>query len=269
MSRLSWGAVIAGTVIAVMVHLTLSLLGIAIGLAVLGPATDGAPITEVGIGAMIWWVLSMLVALFAGAWVAGRLAGIPRTLDASIHGILTWALATLLTLLLMTTAIGTVIGGAFGIIGQAVGAAAPVAGDAVQDLIGQQDITVDEIRAEAQELQARVDDERLMAFFDSLVVGEPVTPAERDAAVDALAQETELSPQEAEQTVDRWIRTSEDVHQQLAAAERRARQVAEDVAEGVALASFWAFVAFVLGAIVAAVGGRLGTPTVTETTRVS
>jgi hypothetical protein len=113
---ISWGAVFAGTVVALVTHLLLTLLGLSVGLGVIGPA-EGA-LAEIGIGAAIWWSVSALIALFAGGWVAGRLAAIPRATSGVLHGIVTWGFVTVLSIYLMTTAVGSLIGGGLGLVGR-------------------------------------------------------------------------------------------------------------------------------------------------------
>lgn len=271
MSRVSWGAIIAGAIVALMVHFVLSLLGIAIGMTTLEPAAGGTPFQEVGIGALVWWIVSMLLSLFAGGWVAGHLAGIPRGIDAALHGLLTWALMTLLTFYLLTTAIGGLVGGAFNIISQgaslvAQGAAAvaPAASNAAQSAASALNVDLQDIRAEAENLRARVDNEQLTGFFDNLFAGNEVTPEQQQAAVDALVQEANLERQEAEQRVDTWIQRAgqlqEGIQEGAAQAEETLLQTAEAATEGIATAAFWAFIATVLGAIVAALGGGAGRP---------
>lgn len=109
--RVSWGAIFAGAVVALVVQLMLSVLGIGIGASTVNPLSEQNPADGLGIGAGIWFVLTSLVALFAGGWIAGRLSNVPRDTDRALHGILTWGLTTLLTFYLLTTAIGGLIGG--------------------------------------------------------------------------------------------------------------------------------------------------------------
>lgn len=126
---MSWGAVVAGTVIAVVAQLVLSLIGAGIGLSTIDPLrSNGSPgASSFGLGAAIWWAISSVVALFAGGWVAGRLAGSPEKSDGALHGLLAWGLATILTAHLLASALSSVVGGA----ASAVGTAASVAGSGV------------------------------------------------------------------------------------------------------------------------------------------
>lgn len=116
--RISWGAVIAGTVIALVVQLMLSLLGIGIGATQVDPGgAAGQAVPEgLGIGAAIWWILSVLISLFIGGWVAGYLAGMPERADGLMHGLVTWGLATIVSLWLLTTTVGAVATGAWNVI---------------------------------------------------------------------------------------------------------------------------------------------------------
>src|SRR5512144_2250123 len=80
--RISWGAVFAGIVIVMVLQLLLSLLGIGIGLTTVDPASGQTPgARTLGTSAAIWWVVINLIAVFAGGWVAARLAGLPRRID--------------------------------------------------------------------------------------------------------------------------------------------------------------------------------------------
>jgi predicted transcriptional regulator len=58
-----------------------------------------------------------LISLFAGGYIAARLGG---TFNGWLHGLTTWGTVTLLTLLLLTTAIGQLIGTASGLASFAV-----------------------------------------------------------------------------------------------------------------------------------------------------
>jgi hypothetical protein len=117
-ARISWGAVFAGAIIALATQIVLALIGMAIGLATLNPATGDSPSgTALGTGAAIWLVISSLVSLFIGGYIAARLAG---RFNGWLHGLVTWGTLTLLTLMLLTTAAGQLIGAASGLTNFAV-----------------------------------------------------------------------------------------------------------------------------------------------------
>jgi ElaB/YqjD/DUF883 family membrane-anchored ribosome-binding protein len=139
MKRISWSAVFAGVLVAIVSQLLLTLLGVGIGLSTIDPVTEQNPAAGLGTGSAIWYIISSLLSLFMGGWIAGRLASAPRLFDGIIHGVLTWCLATLLTIYFLTTTIGSIIGGAGRLVGSlvstagsAVAAAAPGISNAVQ-----------------------------------------------------------------------------------------------------------------------------------------
>ena len=69
---------------------------IGIGLSTIDPAAGDTPgATTFGVGAGIWWVVSNLIALIIGGYVAARLSGMPLRGDGIIHGVLTWAVTLL------------------------------------------------------------------------------------------------------------------------------------------------------------------------------
>ena len=61
-ARVSWGAIFAGAIIALATQVVLTLIGTAVGLATLNPATGENPTgTTLGVGAAVWLVISSLV----------------------------------------------------------------------------------------------------------------------------------------------------------------------------------------------------------------
>lgn len=161
--RISWSSVFAGVLVAIAIQLALSLLGIGIGLSTVDVMKEANPVKGLGTGTAIWYALSSLIALYAAGWVAGRLAQTPRVFDAVIHGLLAWSLITLLTFYLLTTTIGSIIGGIGSLVGntlstvgnvagKAISAAAPAVGDEIQDKLQDQGIDLGDIKREAQQI---------------------------------------------------------------------------------------------------------------------
>lgn len=166
--RISWGAVLAGAVLALVIQMALSLLGLGIGLGTIDPLEEQNPMSGIGIGAAIWWVVTMLVSLYIGGSVAARLAGMPRRTDGLLHGLLTWSVVTLLTFYMLSTAVGRIIGGVTGIAGRALSAAgtgvaavAPQAADAVRDELQEQGIDMGDLKREARLLLRQTGKEEL------------------------------------------------------------------------------------------------------------
>ncbi|MFZ0850508.1 MAG: hypothetical protein WAO08_15015 [Hyphomicrobiaceae bacterium] len=77
-NRVSWGAVLAGVMVALVTQLILNLIGIGIGAASFDPTSNANPSgSTFSIAAGIWWALSGILAALAGGYTAGRLSGKP------------------------------------------------------------------------------------------------------------------------------------------------------------------------------------------------
>jgi len=123
--RLSWGAVFAGVIVALAVHLVLNLLGIGIGLA---GARTGAGMEWLGTGFGIWWTIAGIIAAAVGGWIAGRTLGSADRSDGLFHRLPAWAGATLVVAFLLTTAAGGILGA--GMQQQAMGPLGEITGQA-------------------------------------------------------------------------------------------------------------------------------------------
>lgn len=104
--RISWGAIFAGAIIALVTQLALSLLGASIGLGTAESATGGETFAGFNTAAGIWMAISSIVALLGGGYVASRLAGMPDRTDGILHGIVTWGLVTIVAAFFTTVTLG-------------------------------------------------------------------------------------------------------------------------------------------------------------------
>jgi hypothetical protein len=110
--RVRWGPIISGLVVALATQLILSALGAAIGASFL--SGSGAPRSNapgVGTGVGIWSIISLLIALFIGSWVAARASGPMNRNTALLNGAILWAT----TLALGSWLLASGVTGAFGI----------------------------------------------------------------------------------------------------------------------------------------------------------
>lgn len=114
LSRISWGAIIAGGITALSVAFLLNILGLGIGLSTVDPLTEANPLDGLGTGTAIWWGISNFAALFIGGMVAARMSGLPSNVDGALHGFLAWALYSLVTVYLVSSSIGGVVNGIAG-----------------------------------------------------------------------------------------------------------------------------------------------------------
>ena len=97
-SRVSWAAILGGSVISIATYLVLTIFLAAIGLSL---TEAGVRSNAVGIGAIVAAVIAMAVSLFLGGWVATQLSVGENRREAAIYGVLLWAVVTGFTLLLV------------------------------------------------------------------------------------------------------------------------------------------------------------------------
>jgi hypothetical protein len=144
--RVSWSSVFAGCAIALVTYLVFSVLGTAIGAGAVDPMAQGNPLRGFGTGAGIWLFFSTLIAVIAGAYVAGRTA--PDR--GGLHGLLSWTITTLLTTWLLASLAGSLVGTAGNIAGKGlslaadgVAAAAPGVGQSIKQQLDKNGISLD------------------------------------------------------------------------------------------------------------------------------
>lgn len=107
--RVRWGPIFAGIVIAISTQLVLSALGAAIGL---GAGAAGSDARDVSVGVGIWAIISLLIALFLGAWVMARTCGPMNSKTALLNGAILWAT----TLAISSWLLASGVSGTFGVI---------------------------------------------------------------------------------------------------------------------------------------------------------
>ncbi|MBO3638794.1 hypothetical protein AAC899_00935 [Acinetobacter soli] len=93
---ISWASIFAGVLAVLAISFLLSLLGAALGFSLLDPMSHDDISNGSGTVVTIWTLISLLVSLGIGAYLAGKFAG----LDGGMHGFLVWALSLLIGLIL-------------------------------------------------------------------------------------------------------------------------------------------------------------------------
>jgi hypothetical protein len=131
-ARFSWQGILAGVVLALAIHLMLSLLGAGIGAATVDPRSEQNPAAGLGVGSAVWLGLTTIIAMFVGGWVAARTSAAFRSGDGMLHGAVVWGATTLVALYFLTSTIGGLISGTTGLISTAVSGGAEVASQSPQ-----------------------------------------------------------------------------------------------------------------------------------------
>lgn len=282
-SAVSWGAILAGAVGAAALSLLLVILGSGLGFSAVSPwSMEGFSVTTIGFAAIVWLTFTQLAASGLGGYLAGRL----RTKWAAVHtdevyfrdtahGFLTWAVASLLTVIMLTSVMGSIVSGG-------VKAGAAVAGGAASTVSSVAETATSSAATLASGGAGSMD--TIEYFVDSLFRGDSAGTAREVSEIPVdevtsiftralstgtlpeedkryigqlISQHTDLSEANAEQRVSEGF---EKVQTTLDEVETMARETADKAREASAYAALWMFISLLVGAFTASLmavfGGR-------------
>ena len=275
--RVSWGAVFAGAVVAVAIGLMLNALGIGVGAtAVDATARDTPSASSFGIGAAIWILISNLIGLAIGGYVAARLSGTSDNTDGTLHGLAVWGTTFLVSAVLLGNLVAgvasTATTGASKVLGGVAQGAGSVASAAGQQAASRVDTSTLQSATQAVVNRAQgalsgtggdpatMSSDQRKAEIGSLVTRRVtdgnLSQQDRDRLNSLVAAEYKISPQEAQQRVQQ---AEQQVTQAAQRTEDTARRAADATATGTSMAAFAVFATMLLGAIAAVLGARRGT----------
>jgi len=124
LERISWGGIIAGTILAIVIQLAGNLLAIGLGVSRINPNPSYGEhpdsVQDIGTSSIVMMAITVLVSLFIGGYVAARFAGSPDNGDALLNGLMVWGLDTVITLFLLTSTLGAMFSGLSGLLGHGV-----------------------------------------------------------------------------------------------------------------------------------------------------
>jgi hypothetical protein len=262
-SAVSWAAIIAGAVVACAASLILIAVGAGLGFSSISPwHEEGVSATTLGLMTVVWLIVVQWVASALGGYIAGRL----RTRWISVHrdevffrdtahGLLAWALGTIVTVGLLTSAIT----GAIGTAGQVAGAVGQGAAQAAASAVGpMSEYDMDTLFRASQPGAANPNGEsnEQAAQEVTTIVGNAITtgqlPAgDRDYLAQLVAARTNVSVDDARTRVDQAFAKAREAAQRAQAAADEARKAAAKLALFTALS-------MLIGAFVAAAGAAYG-----------
>ena len=149
--RISWAAIFGGVILVLAIQVLLATLGAGIGLGTVHTNAGSTPdASTLGIGAGVWWIVSACVALLVGGYASAWLAGVEMRFDGVLHGLVTWGVATLLLIWLLSSAVGGILGGGFSALGSVASAAGSGVSQAAKPLAEAAGVSPDTIQQQAQ-----------------------------------------------------------------------------------------------------------------------
>ncbi|WP_394789905.1 hypothetical protein [Rhodoferax sp.] len=283
-SAVSWGAILAGAAAAAALSLILLMLGVGLGLSSVSPwARDGVSATTFGFSTVAWITFTQLAASAFGGYLAGRLRSRWANTQSdevyfrdTAHGFLAWAIATLVTATLLTSAVTSIVSGGVQTGAQVVGGAAAVtavggaemarsdSADASTgyfvDTLFRKDASAAGAAPAAPattEPSPALPTQEVARIFVSNLQANTLPPADARYVGQLVAQRTGLSQADAEARVN-------TVYGQMQTKLQSAKAAALDAVEKSrklsAYAALWLFISLLIGAFVASwvatYGGR-------------
>jgi hypothetical protein len=275
-SAVSWGAIAAGAAAAASLSLILLILGVGLGLSTVSPwAREGMSATTFGVSTILWLTFTQLMAAAMGGYLAGRL----RTKWIQVHndevyfrdtahGFLAWAMATLATAALLTSVIGSLLGGGVQAGASMVGGVASTVGAAgltqgsdsgpmayFVDSLFRRDAAGTATTAAANGQPAGTETAEVSRIFTHVSRSEPLPPEDIRYVGQIVSRRTDLSQPDAEKRVA-------DVYAKAQAkfrdVEVAAREVSDQTRKASAYSALWLFVSLLVGAFVASLAATFG-----------
>ncbi len=264
-SRISWGAVIAGAVVAVATSLLLSLLGAAIGAGSINVLNaSSSDLTSYGTGAAIWQAINFILSMAFGGYVASRLSGTHSHLDGELHGVTMWGLAVLLGSLLLAQAISSMAGfvgrEASSVVNQAVSSAGTLSGVTGPETDSRTALDrLESVLSNSNDPTTMSHDQigrEISGLVGTSFSNGSLSAPDRDRLTSLVAAQYGITKDDATQRV---TRLENDLKERVAQVEQRARQAADTAARGASIATRGMFTALVLGLLGALIGAWIGT----------
>ncbi|PLO74943.1 hypothetical protein CWN49_02255 [Klebsiella michiganensis] len=292
-SAVSWGAIFAGAAAAASLALMLLMLGAGLGLTSISPwENQGLAAGTVGIAAIAWLTFTQIVASGMGGYLAGRLR--TKWVDThtneiyfrdTAHGFLTWAVALLVSAVLLTTTISSLIGGSAKVIGSVAGGATATAvnnaGEGSSMLskssmeyftrslfrasgstpAGNSNAPGNDVMAMNQPVPPKAESPAQLAevtgIFANSIYSGALPKDDLTYVAQLVPQNTGISQQEAEQRVQAVY---DKAQANLKEAKDKAQQAADAARKTTSYVTLWSFISLLIGAFVASLcatyGGR-------------
>jgi hypothetical protein len=246
-SAVSWGAVLAGGVASAALTLLLLALGTGLGFSVVSPwPNSGVSSSTFGLATGLYLVVVAMIASSIGGYLAGRLR--TKWVGAhshevyfrdTAHGFLSWAFATVVSVVVLASAATSIINGAATVTsGAASRSVGPV--DSYVDTLLRSDPAAQRNPAEVAASRA----ELVRLLTPSFLNGGELAQAEQTYVAQVVAARTGLSQADAEKRVN-------DVIAQAKTSADEARKIARNIA-------LWLTISMLVGAFCASLAATEG-----------
>jgi hypothetical protein len=271
-SGVSWGAVFAGAAAAAALSLILLILGIGLGFSAISPWSYNP--SAIGISAIVWLAFIELVSSGVGGYLAGRLRikWISVENDEvyfrdTAHGLLAWAVASLVTAALLVSAVRAVASGAIDMSTGISQAASAMSGTTNSTGVSSNNFDVmsnpmdyySDMLLRTDQPAADVNRTALRSEINKIFLADmranKLTQEDRNYLARLVTTRTGMSQPDAERRVEDIFSRAEKATANIQAS---AKQAAETARKATAYSALWMFVALLLGAFIASFAATLG-----------
>jgi hypothetical protein len=252
-SGVSWAAVVAGAFAAAALWLILLALGTGIGLSSISPWSNmGASASAMSIGAIVWLIVTQIIAAMIGGYLAGRL----RTKWVNIHtdevyfrdtahGFLVWAVGLVIAAAFLASAATSMVGGGAQLGAITAGKATSNQADGQVSDPNEYFINTlfrsDRPVPDSNDASMRAEAGNIFAYA---LRQKDISAPDKTYLARLVAARTGLSQTEAEQRVSDVLIQS--------------RQAADIARKAVAHSLYWTFLALLIGAFCASFAATIG-----------
>lgn len=246
-----WASIIAGAVGAIAVSFVLMVLASSYGLAIASPwSGEGFSATAVGINAVIALILIQWFSSAFGGFLAGRLrTGWSVHTDEvcfrdTAHGFLTWAVATLVTVTILGSAVTSIVGGGAKAATMGAVASAP-RGPAMNDPMGYYiDSMFRSNRPATTDTSAPATRMEVTRILAKGMSDEKMSDADKSYLATVVSNRTGISQSEATARIDNTV--------------TEMKKATDEARKSAATLALCTFVALVMGAFIASAGATVG-----------
>jgi hypothetical protein len=249
-------------------QIILNMVGLGVGLSTVDIAAGGTPSTgSLSIGAGVWWVISGIVAAALGGYIAGRLSGRPSESTTGYHGLISWAVSTLILVYLLSSAATGLVGGAMGTLSSALGGAGKAVGGSVQTVVQAAAPSLNNMSDPMATIENKVRSasggqdpaalrDAAATAVRAAISGDPAQQAAAtEKAANALAKAQNIPVDQAKAQVADY---QQQYKETVAKAKEQAKQAADTTAKTVSRGALFGALALLLGALVAFFAGWAG-----------
>jgi hypothetical protein len=259
-SAISWAAVIAGAFVMAAVTILLLALGSGLSLSSVSPwPGSGVSATSFTVMTAIWLIVVQWLSAALGGYLTGRL----RTAWTGVHvhevffrdtahGLLAWAVASVIGIGLLTSAVSSIVGGSAQAVGGVASSAVSEASQGAAQSTGAGGYYIDQLFRSDHEAGSvrdpRPEATRIMVMG---MRNGSVPDGDKTYLAQLVAERTGISQDDARKRVDTLIGQEQ-------AAEQKAKAAADQARKATALLSFYTFFSMLVGAFIACAAAALG-----------